>query len=134
MLNRREMMEMLIGLLGMFSTWRVSGATIDSSGQTHLLIQTSSVAGFQYYSGEAVWSRITVDDELELRRQPDNEYDENAIEVFWRQKKLGYVPASENLTVSRMMDRGQEFAATIAEKNDSEIPWDCIEMNIYAVI
>lgn len=60
------------------------------------LLQTSPVAGFQYYNGEQMWHQIDIGDEVTLVRRSNNPYDSKAIEIYWRDKKLGYVPRAHN--------------------------------------
>ena len=48
-----------------------------------LLVQESSVAGFQYHDGETVWPRLSEGDSLRLLREPGNPYDGQAVAVYW---------------------------------------------------
>lgn len=51
---------------------------------------------------------------LDLRREPGNEYDANAIAVeTYPGVMLGYIPAKDNTVIAAMMDHGQEFAAKV---------------------
>ncbi len=46
---------------------------------------------------------------LRMVRQPQNEYDENAIAIYYEEYRIGYVPQELNLVISRLMDAGKEF-------------------------
>lgn len=51
---------------------------------------------------------------LDLRREPGNEYDANAISVeTYPGVMLGYIPAKDNTVIAALMDHGQEFAAKL---------------------
>jgi hypothetical protein len=39
-----------------------------------------------------------------LRKEPNNEHDECAIALFWQDEKIGYVPASCNEIIARLID------------------------------
>ena len=50
---------------------------------------------------------------LRMVRQPHNEYDENAIAIYYEEHRIGYVPQELNLVISRLMDAGKEFYARV---------------------
>ncbi len=59
---------------------------IPVSNQTEIatravLLQTSPVAGFQYHQGELLWALMRRGDRLALVREPDNEYDDKAVQI-----------------------------------------------------
>ena len=43
-----------------------------------ILVQSSPLAGSQYYAASAMWQEIQVGDALDLIREPDNRHDRNA--------------------------------------------------------
>ncbi|GAB4447266.1 MAG: HIRAN domain-containing protein [Anaerolineae bacterium] len=96
-----------------------------------ILLQTSPLAGFQYYDGEAIWSQLALEERLELRREAANQYDEFAIEVWWRGRKLGYLPRGENETIAAMMDRGETFFGRISRLRDGKNPWERLELQVW---
>jgi hypothetical protein len=78
---------------------------------------TVGVAGFSYYEGmeEAVFNALAVGDELELRREPENPHDPNAIEVYTQNGyKLGYVPMIENPIPAALADQNIAIGAEIS--------------------
>ena len=54
-------------------------------------------------------------DPIELRREPKNEYDENAIAVFGHDTQLGYVRSERAALLAPMIDRGRELCAIFQE-------------------
>lgn len=57
--------------------------------------------------------------ELKLYREPDNEYDEWAISVYYGEDDmLGYVTRYKNETIARLMDCGKKFIAIVDEPRE----------------
>jgi len=59
---------------------------------------------------------------LQLNREPHNQYDKNAVEIWTGDAKLGYVPRSDNKPIAKLMDEGMVVQALILELNDSTFP------------
>ncbi len=78
-------------------------------------IADTSVAGLQYYRGNDLAELISVGDELNLRRQPENPYDEHAVMVMWHHNKIGYVPRALAQSIDRQMTAGVPITASIVE-------------------
>ena len=49
-----------------------------------LIVQSSPLAGSQFYRGRELWQALKVGDALELVREPGNAHDPNAVRVLWR--------------------------------------------------
>ena len=60
--------------------------------EVKVLVQSSPLAGSQYYALSSVWGDIRPGDKLLLKREPENRHDANAIRVEWQGHQLGYVP------------------------------------------
>ncbi len=86
-----------------------------TSHKNQIYLQTSSVAGTPFHHTHEIWYLLKPEDVLTLRREPDNPHDANAIEVFWGETKLGYVPRAENTILARMMDKGRQVTAILTE-------------------
>lgn len=62
-------------------------------------------------------------DPIELRREPGNRYDENAIAVFEQGGiQIGYVRSERAAWLARVMDRGKEVSAIFQEAT----PYGCV--------
>jgi len=96
-----------------------------------MLVQSSPLAGFQFYQGKELWDEMKVGDALALVREADNAHDANAVRVEWRGRRLGYVPRRENRTVAQHMDRGGAVEARISKLVQHRNPWQRIEFEIY---
>jgi hypothetical protein len=78
-----------------------------------LVVQSSSLAGFRHHSGGEVWDELRVGDALALVRESGNAHDANAVSVWWRGRKLGYVPRTDNAAIAWGLDRGEPLRARI---------------------
>jgi hypothetical protein len=101
------------------------------SADVRMLVQSSPLAGFQFYQGKELWDEMKVGDALALVREADNAHDANAVRVEWRGRRLGYVPRRENRTVAQHMDRGGAVEARISKLVQHRNPWQRIEFEIY---
>jgi len=99
-----------------------------------ILVQSSPLAGSQYYSASQLWTEIRIDDRLSLVREPDNRYDRNAVRVEWNGQKLGYVPRAENRAVAQALDAGEKLEARVSRLRDDPDPWRRIEFEIFLVL
>lgn len=96
-----------------------------------LLIQSSPLAGSQYYAVGEQWLQLRVGDRLDLLREPDNRHDPHAIRVEWRGHKLGYVPRAENRAVAAAMDQGDKLVARIAKLTEHPNPWRRVQFEVF---
>ena len=74
-------------------------------------IRIASVAGAARYHADAL-AAPALGDALQLRRDPDNEHDPNAIQVLAGGRQLGWVP--------------RELAAELAPELDAGRPWSAV--------
>ena len=73
----------------------------------------SHVAGTSHLQDASVLDSIQKGDRLSLQRE-DNKFDGNAILILDQKgRKIGYVPARDNLVCARLMDAGKVLAAKI---------------------
>ncbi|MGN0481543.1 MAG: HIRAN domain-containing protein [Lachnospiraceae bacterium] len=73
----------------------------------------SYVAGTMHLKDKSVLDDIKEGDSLVLQRE-DNKYDSNAILVLTADKrKVGYVPAKDNIVFARLMDAGKMLKGKI---------------------
>lgn len=76
------------------------------------------VAGTTHIEGiEELEPYLKADDRLEFFREPDNEYDNQAIVIKTVDGvKIGYVPKQDNVIFARLMDAGKLIFGTITSK------------------
>ena len=100
------------------------------AGAVRILVQTSPLAGFQYYSGKILWDEMREGDRLALIREPDNPHDAKAVRVEWRGQKLGYLPRAENQDVADAMDRGTPVSGRIGSLVKHANPWKRLRVDV----
>jgi len=127
-MKRRTFLNSLLGSLGlgMLSRRGVSGTAVADG----LLIQESPIAGFEYHKGQHIWQFLRVDEPLRLVREAANPHDANAVAVYFRGDKLGYVPRRENATIAQMLDRGNMLSARIVRLLEEPNPWRRIRFSV----
>lgn len=100
-------------------------------------MQSSPLAGSQYYAVAEIWHEIRVGDRLTLTREAENRYDRNAIRVDWNGRKLGYVPRAENRAVAAALDSGEKLEARISRlrpPSETRDPWRRVEFEVFLTL
>lgn len=77
------------------------------------------IAGFSYYDGLDVIDNLTIGAPVTLRSEPDNPYDPDAVAIYFRGTKLGYVPRAKNGYLSNLLYFGHSdiFDVKINSRN-----------------
>ena len=127
-MNRRSFMQTLIASLGGATVVKPAAA---KPAPRRLLLLETPLAGFQFHSGAAVFSKLSAGDALRLKRDQNNRHDPNAIELHWRERLLGYLPRANNVVIAQMMDRGENIQARIVTLRHSANPWDRVGLEVW---
>ena len=109
-------------------------ASLACAESIKILVQSSPLAGSQYYAAAKVWNKIKPGDRLTLTREPDNRHDRNAVRVDWNGHQLGYVPRAENRAVARALDAGEKLEARVSVLRDDPDPWKRVEFEVYLIL
>ena len=90
------------------------------------------IAGTIHVEGiEELEPFLKVDDKIEFFREPDNQYDPQAIVIRTTSgTKIGYVPKKDNVVFARLMDAGKLLFGRISEK-EKRGNWVQIKIKIY---
>jgi hypothetical protein len=88
----------------------------------NILLIDSSVAGFRYYKGEEIWKKLEPGRRLDLKREPGNQFDYDAVEIYHEKEKIGYIPRSDNMVIAQLMDKGVDIKARISGISESGSP------------
>lgn len=82
-----------------------------------IYIGRQSIVGMRFQGGaETLVNDLKPGDRILLLREPENEYDEQAVMALDRKgRKLGYIPRRENLVMSALMDHGKVFYGVIPD-------------------
>jgi hypothetical protein len=105
--------------------------TAANAQSARVLVQSSPLAGFEYYEAGAVWSELKPGDRLQLEREPDNVHDAHAIRVTWRGRMLGYVPRRENAHLARQLEHGVRLEARIVNLTEHRNRRRRLEFEVY---
>ncbi|HET7930916.1 MAG TPA: HIRAN domain-containing protein [Rhodanobacteraceae bacterium] len=98
-----------------------------------LHLQDCRIAGSHYYDCYKVLAHLRISDVLRLSRQPENPHDERAIEVFWREHKLGYLPRPDNAAAASLADRAHALHAEIIGIDDPDEEWEPVRLRVWVV-
>jgi len=119
-----------------FALFLASAAIVQfaAAESVKVLVQSSPLAGSQYYAAAKVWNDIRIGDRLTLTREPGNRHDRNAVRVDWQGRQIGYVPRAENGAVARALDAGERLEARVSKRRDDADPWRRIEIEVYLIL
>lgn len=112
----------------------LAAGPLASAESVSILVQSSPLAGSQYYAVNTVWDDIRPGDRLTLTREADNRHDRNAIRVEWNGQKLGYVPRAENRAVARALDAGEKLEARVSKLRKDPDPWRRVEFEVSLIL
>lgn len=66
------------------------------------------IAGFAHHDGLSVIDELTLGTNVDLRCEPGNPYDPEAVAVYYGDTKLGYVPRDKNDYLFHLLYFGHE--------------------------
>lgn len=109
-----------------------TGIEIPKPFERDIYLFDTYVAGTAHIEGiDAIAGQLQVGDRLVFYREPENEYDSQAIRIeTLRQERIGYVPQQDNVIFSRLMDSGKVLFAKVIEK-EKRGNWVKISIQIY---
>ena len=86
------------------------------------------IAGYKHYDGEKIESRLSVGMRLKLKREPDNQFDKNAVAVWGSLFKLGYLPMAQNKPIVAKLNEGEEIFAEIVKVKTDSPTWQRVKI------
>lgn len=95
-------------------------------------IYDNYVKGLVHYNFNETGKQIKEGDELQLVRDAENTYDSFAIRVFYKEQKLGYIAAFENVVLANMMDKGVKLNAFVSHIDLSRNIYEALAVEIHA--
>lgn len=117
------------GLLALLS----DGGELPKAFTQEIFLLSVVVAGTTHCKNiKKVEPQIEPETVLTMKREPNNEYDEFAIALYFEKTRIGYVPADMNVVCSRLMDAGKMFFCRVVRKKWRG-SWLKIIANIYMV-
>lgn len=93
-----------------------------------------TIAGFSYYDGCVAFKKIKVGTKLQFVLEPKNHYDENAVAVYYKKYKLGYIPRDRNQTISKLLKCGVNvFEVRVQRISSAAHTEEQIEVILYVI-
>ena len=86
-------------------------------------IYDNYVRGLHHYDFDKVKNQLNIGDNLILKRDSENIHDSFAVEVYYQEYKLGYLPAYENISIANMLDAKVELPAKISFLKEEKDPY-----------
>ena len=109
----------------------VTGKTVQIPFAQDIMLARMHVAGTYYYEAEQAAEGLSEGQRFGLRREPENEHDEFAIEVLTLEgHKLGYIPRQYNEIPARLMDAGKRLFVKM-ESMDRGETWLEIRLSLF---
>ena len=95
-------------------------------------VASFNLAGFTYYEGVDVFDKLKIGTKLTMMAEPFNPHDHYAIAIYYKGKKLGFVPRNHNRIISKLMNYGHNdiFELRINKINAEEHP----EQQVWVVL
>ena len=78
------------------------------------------IAGLKYYEALFVISKLKVGQKLKLKPEPSNIYDEGAVAIYYKKRKLGYIPKNANYSISQILKAGWNIFECYIQTIDRE--------------
>lgn len=108
------------------------GLSVPKPFEKDIFLFDSHVAGTTHIEGiDELEPHLKVGDRLNFYREPDNQYDKQAIVIKnTNGVKIGYVPKEDNVIFSRLMDAGKLLFGKITSK-EKKGRWLKIKIEIF---
>jgi hypothetical protein len=92
-----------------------------------------NIAGFTYYDGPIVFTRLKVGTPLRLVVEPENKFDPNAVAIYFREKKIGFIPRDKNDLFNIFFEQGYKniFEAYINRLSPDSYPEQQVGVAVY---
>ena len=95
-------------------------------------ILDSNVAGFSHWDGFLVFDRLKPGSKLKLKAEFDNPFDPDAVAVWFKGTKIGFVPRKDNFMVAQLIrfGHGDVLEARVTSVNPLAHPEQQVQMTI----
>jgi hypothetical protein len=92
--------------------------------------RTFFIAGAQYHNLSKEINRLKLNDLLELKTEPENKFDPNAVRIMLGDSFLGYVPKKFSSEVTSMLEIGIYLECKVIELNPKGKPWEMCKVMV----
>ncbi len=121
--TRRE----FLGMIGAIAATGI-GHMETSGRRQRFVLDECFVAGFRYHDGPDIMQYIQPGDDVQLIAEPGNPYDEWAVRIDHKKSRIGYLPRTQNQTVSRLLQQGAPVECQIVSVDPTAAPWEAVKI------
>ena len=92
-----------------------------------------NIAGFTYWDGCIAFEDLKMGTKLELVREDYNRHDPNAVAVYYKDMKLGFIPKHKNEMISQFIEMGHNdvFEVRVCQIDEEAHPEHQVYINVY---
>lgn len=91
------------------------------------------IAGMRYWDGASVLGKLKAGKKLSLVAEPDNPADPDAVAIYHKGVKLGYVPRDQNHLAAQLLRFGHNdvFECRILKVDAKAETWKQVHVGLY---
>ena len=92
-----------------------------------------NIAGFTYWDGCIAFEELKMGTILELVREEHNSHDPNAVAIYYKDMKLGFIPKRHNELLSQFIEMGHDavFEVRVCQIDEEAHPELQVYVNVY---
>lgn len=99
-----------------------------------IFFKTFHIAGFTYYNGVHAFSQLKIGSLLELKYEENNKHDDFAVALYFENKKIGYIPKSDNKSIAKILASGYPiFEAVVQQLLPDEHPEQQVRVAVFVI-
>lgn len=106
-------------------------AQAKKQGADQLEVLNTQINGMYYYQIQEIATQLKVGQKIRLKAEPTNKFDTNAIEVYYHNYKLGYIPKMNNRSLFAMLKQPYRVSAYISHLDPKNMPYHGLEIKVY---
>lgn len=91
------------------------------------------IAGLKHHEGVLISDDLVDGEAVRLQFEDDNPFDDNAIAIYARGQKLGYVPAKWNYLIAEIMDQNLLLTGEVLEVFPNRPSWKRVKIKLEMV-
>lgn len=119
----------ILGSLGLFNISNKLSNPIICSNSTKLI--EFHIAGYVFYDGKTIENQIRGNEIVHLQQEKSNKHDLYAVEIYWNQQKLGYIPRQYNEIIFNILETNINLFGRIKNKNSNLPTWERMSIEIF---
>ncbi len=91
------------------------------------------IAGFSYYNGSFVFDDLKIGTKIKISWDKNNKYDDNAVGLFYKNKKIGYIPKEDNHEIATLLKAGYDniFETIVQQLSPDQHPEAQVKIAVF---